>query len=621
MLTGPSGSVVIDTTVTFPASADSIVLQFAVPISGSVGADNEILNALIWCINSSGATVFKGGPVPVVPSMGSRADATLIPLVYVGPGAPGGGGDTTGTGGLVATALAIATQPVTSIAGTALVLTVDVVDAAGNIVTTFTGPIAIALGANPGSATLAGTLTANAINGVATFSNILLTKAASAYSLVATTSGLTAATSHTFNINAGAPAAIAIAGGNNQSGLLSVLLGTPLSVLVHDAYGNVTPAISVAWAIASGGGALANSSTLTDANGIATNGWTLGSLLGQQAVTATAAGLSNAPVSFTATALSGVTSTVSQLVMSVLQSSVIAGSTLGTIVVTAEDATGNVVSSFANAVQIALGANPAGAALGGTTTANAVNGIAKFANIILTKAASGYTLVASSGGFKTAASSAFTVTPAVASTMVMSAIPSSTTAGSPIGPSISVTVQDAFGNVESGFDGPIRLALGSSPGGASLGGTTTANAVNGVATFSNAVLTKATSGYTLIASGDGLTSAASSAFAVVAGAPATIAKQGGDNQSAVLSSLGALLSNPLSVLVTDAYGNPVSGATVSWAVSAGNATLGSATSTTNSSGIATNLLTLLGLLPGVDQVTASVAGVASSVIFTATGLL
>jgi len=305
----------------------------------------------------------------------------------------------------------------------------------------------------------------------------------------------------------------------------------------------------------------------------------------------------------------------------VLQSSVIAGSTLGTIVVTAEDATGNVVSSFANAVQIALGANPAGAALGGTTTANAVNGIAKFANIILTKAASGYTLVASSGGFKTAASSAFTVTPAVASTMVMSAIPSSTTAGSPIGPSISVTVQDAFGNVESGFDGPIRLALGSSPGGASLGGTTTANAVNGVATFSNAVLTKATSGYTLIASGDGLTSAASSAFAVVAGAPATIAKQGGDNQSAVLSSLGALLSNPLSVLVTDAYGNPVSGATVSWAVSAGNATLGSATSTTNSSGIATNLLTLLGLLPGVDQVTASVAGVASSVIFTATGLL
>ena len=89
----------------------------------------------------------------------------------------------------------------------------------------------------------------------------------------------------------------------------------------------------------------------------------------------------------------------------------------------------------------------------------------------------------------------------------------------------------------------------------------------------------------------------------------------------MLATLGALLSNPLSVLVTDAYGNPVSGATVNWVVSAGNASLGSGTSTTNSNGVAMNLLTLLGLVPGVDQVTASVAGAAGSVIFSATGVL
>jgi hypothetical protein len=516
MLTSPLGTIVVDTTVAFPASADSIVLQLNVPISGSAAIDDEILIAQLWCINSAGLTVFKGGPEPVVPAIGSHVSATLIPLVYVGPGSPGGG-DTTGVGGVVASALAIATQPVTSVAGTALALTVDVVDAAGNIVTAFTGPIAIALGGNAGVATLGGTLTANAVNGVATFSNILLTKAASSYSLVATASGLTSATSRAFSISPAAPATIAITGGNNQSGLLSALLGTPLTVIVHDAYGNATPGIAVAWAIASGGGALASASTVTDANGIATNGWTLGSLLGQQTVTAVAAGLSSAPASFTATALKGATtSTVSQLVMSVLQSSVTAGATLATIVVSAEDATGNIVSSFTSAVQIALGSNPGGASLGGTTTASAVNGIAKFSNVVLTKAANGYTLVAS---------------------------------------------------------------------------------------------------------GDGLTSRASSAFAVVAGAPASITKQGGDNQSATLAALGALLSNPLSVLVTDAYGNPVSGATVNWVVSAGNASLSSATSTTNSSGVATNLLTLLGLLPGVDQVTASVAGATGSVIFVATGVL
>ena len=454
MLTTPLGAVVVDTTVVFPASADSIALALTVPVSGSASVVDEILIAQIWCINSAGVTVFKGGPVPVVPAIGSRVNATLIPLVYVGPGSPGGGGDTTGTGGVVATALAIATQPVTSVAGTALALTVDVVDAAGNIVTSFTGPIAIALGSNAGGATLGGTLTANAVSGVATFSNIPLTKAASAYTLVASASALTSATSHAFNINPAAAAVIAITGGNNQSGLLSVLLGTPLTVIVHDAYGNVTPGISVAWSVATGGGVLTSASTQTDANGVATNGWTLGSLLGQQTATAAAAGLSSAPVTFTATALKGVASTVSQLVMSVLQSSVTAGATLATIIVSAEDATGNVVSSFASAVQIALGSNPAGTALGGTTTANAVNGIAKFANIVLTKAAAGYTLIASGGGFTSSASSAFSVVPAAPAVMVMSAIPSSVTAGTPIAQSIKVTMEDDIWKCRQHFQRP-----------------------------------------------------------------------------------------------------------------------------------------------------------------------
>jgi hypothetical protein len=132
------------------------------------------------------------------------------------------------------------------------------------------------------------------------------------------------------------------------------------------------------------------------------------------------------------------------------------------------------------------------------------------------------------------------------------------------------------------------------------------------------LLTKAAGGYTLVGSGGGLTSPASSAFAVVPGAPASITKQGGDGQTGIL---GALLSNPLSVLVTDAYGNPVSGATVNWVVSAGNASLGSSSSTTNSSGVATNALTLLGLLPGLSQVTASLSGTASSVLFSATSIL
>ena len=47
-------------------------------------------------------------------------------------------------------------------------------DANGNLVTTATTSITLALAANPGAATLGGTLTVNAVNGVATFSTLTL---------------------------------------------------------------------------------------------------------------------------------------------------------------------------------------------------------------------------------------------------------------------------------------------------------------------------------------------------------------------------------------------------------------------------------------------------------------
>ena len=66
MLTDASGAAVADTTVAFPASADSVALQFNVPASASSGS--EALHALVWCMDAAGDTLFKGGPVSVAPS-------------------------------------------------------------------------------------------------------------------------------------------------------------------------------------------------------------------------------------------------------------------------------------------------------------------------------------------------------------------------------------------------------------------------------------------------------------------------------------------------------------------------------------------------------------------------
>lgn len=98
--------------------------------------------------------------------------------------------------------LAFQAQPSHTVAGQVIspAITVLVKDAFGNTITTATPTIAIALGANPGSDTLQGTLSEAAVAGSATFNTLKLEKMGTAYTLVASTAGLTSGTSASFNI-------------------------------------------------------------------------------------------------------------------------------------------------------------------------------------------------------------------------------------------------------------------------------------------------------------------------------------------------------------------------------------------------------------------------------------
>ena len=69
---------------------------------------------------------------------------------------------------------------------------VSVEDANGNVVTSDGSSVTIAIGANPGSGTLGGTLTVAAVNGVATFSDLSINKAGTGYTLTAADASLTA---------------------------------------------------------------------------------------------------------------------------------------------------------------------------------------------------------------------------------------------------------------------------------------------------------------------------------------------------------------------------------------------------------------------------------------------
>jgi hypothetical protein len=103
--------------------------------------------------------------------------------------------------------LAFQQQPTSTIAGQVIDgslqpagVTVDILDAAGQLVTIATNPVAMALGSNPGSGTLFGTTPVGASGGVATFSDLAIDLAGQGYTLVATSAGLTSATSTSFNV-------------------------------------------------------------------------------------------------------------------------------------------------------------------------------------------------------------------------------------------------------------------------------------------------------------------------------------------------------------------------------------------------------------------------------------
>jgi len=107
-----------------------------------------------------------------------------------------------------ASKLAFTGQPANAAAGAAITpaVVVSVQDASGNLVENATTSVTVVLDANPASGTLAGTLTAATIDGVATFSDLNIDHAGIGYTLAASAPGLVAATSNTFDVTSTTPA-------------------------------------------------------------------------------------------------------------------------------------------------------------------------------------------------------------------------------------------------------------------------------------------------------------------------------------------------------------------------------------------------------------------------------
>ena len=121
------------------------------------------------------------------------------------------------------------------------------------------------------------------------------------------------------------------------------------------------------------------------------------------------------------------------------------------------------------------------------------------------------------------------------------------TAGQDLG-TVSVFLENQFGSVVGDDDSAVTLLLNGGSG--TLSGTTTVNAVNGIATFSG--LAADTAGAdTLSATDNGLASAISGPFTVAPGPASELALA---NQSATIT---AGVTTDIDVNIADQFGNPV----------------------------------------------------------------
>jgi Bacterial Ig-like domain (group 3)/FG-GAP-like repeat/FG-GAP repeat len=488
-----------------------------------------------------------------------------------------------------ATQLKITQQPATGTAGTVVGnVVVQVQDSSGNVVIGSTAAVTIA--STP--AGVLGTLTVNAVNGVATF-NSLSFNTAKTYTLTASSAGLTSATSGNIVISAAAAAKLVI-----TAQPINGTTGTPIGnvvVQVQDSFGNLVTGSTASVLVGSTPTGVSGTTTVSAVAGVATFSNLVFNTPATYTLTASSTGLANgfsSPIAITLPA--------SRLVITSQPASGTAGTAIANVVVQVEDANGSLVTG--STAPVTMASTPSG--VSGTLTVSASGGIATFSNLVFTKATR-YTLSATSPGLTTAKSTTIAISPAAANLLKIKQAPTFGKAGTLLTKMV-VQVQDAFGNLVTTSTAAVTVAA-TGPGSFKAGSTATVNAVAGAASFTNLELDTAGT-YTITASSPGLTSATTPTIRVAAGAATKLAF----TLQPVNGTKNIKLPT-VKVQVQDAFGNPVS-STASITMRAngpGSFTSGSTITVSAANGVAIfNNLTLA--TPGMYTMTASSTGLTSA---------
>ncbi len=487
----------------------------------------------------------------------------------------------------LATKLAVTTAPPSSTtAGAIFSLKVSAETSLGTVVTGYSGSLTIALSAGPNGASLGGTLTQPVVDGVATFSDVVLDQAGSGYQLRITGGNLTPATTGSIRVTPAAAYQLAVTTQPSTTATAGQAFAVQPVVAEEDRFGNVVTGDSssqVSATLATGVGPLQGTVTANFVRGIAT----FTNLADNTAETIS--------LEFTSGNLQGHSDSivvapgpVAALVLDLAPpSTAVAGQAFtAQPVIYEEDRYGNVLTGDNRTVVTAAIGQGAGPLLG-TAQATVLGGIATFSDLADTTAGT-ITLSFSIpvAGVQAVTSGAIAIRPAAASKLVLDQGPTDVTAGSAISPAVTVEVEDQYGNVVTGDTSSVTLTLN---GGTFEGGGSTATAVvaSGVATFGNLKIDAAGSD-SLTASDTEVTSTITSGSFKVR--PAAVSRLVVQTQPSMTATAGVAFAVQPVVAEEDRYGNVVTGdntTVVTAAIGHGAGPLQGTAQATVSGGVAT----------------------------------
>ncbi|MFL5606044.1 MAG: beta strand repeat-containing protein, partial [Gemmatimonadaceae bacterium] len=541
-LTAADGRLALDTTIQFPADQDLLTISLPVEITGA----EETFTALIELLDATGLKLFAQTQLVTARAAALPGETPpLITLEYVGPGKN-------------ARTVTVSPSDLSVSPTTAQSVTATAVDASGDAVTDL---LVSWTSSDPTLATVVGTGTTASVTALGRRGTVTIT--------ATTPTGITGSA----RVNVLSLAThLAVAGGDLQVDSAGLALARPFAVRVTDDAGLPVQGTTVAWSRTAGTGAPATATSVSDASGLASLAYTLGTAIGADTVRASLPGVAGSAgaVLFTARAISRAASAIA-VVSGDAQATTVLGTLAAPLLVRVTDSFGNPVAG----VSVTWSASVAGGATfaPATTVTDAKGSAQTLATLGAT--AGPLTITATAGG-ASASFSAEALAGAAGKLLFVAPPPDAIVVGQPFPAPVSVRLADAQGNAVRTAGIRVRVLGGGVTPGDDYTDSTLTDA-SGFASFTIPPYKSLIGQLTLSFSSAGVQPVAKS-FAAAAGAPARLNLV---QEPAATAASGVAFAQPPVVQLTDVGGNPVPGnAVVTVTLSGGAGTLLGTTSVT-----------------------------------------